>query len=81
MCAQGFENADELLKAVEESIKLLRKEWYEDVTAEEIAAIKVAMVSEPGGIATHCGHWYNCANGYPVSLHEHTTSPSLTILR
>jgi hypothetical protein len=67
MCAKKFENADTLLKAVEESIKLLRKEWYEDVTAEEIAAIKVAMVSGPRGIATHSGHWYNCANGHPVS--------------
>jgi hypothetical protein len=67
MCTQGFENADKLLKAVEESIKLLRKEWYEDVTAEEITAIKIAMVSGPRGIATHSGHWYNCANGHPVS--------------
>jgi hypothetical protein len=67
MCAQGFENADKLLKAVEESVKLLRKEWYEDVTAEEIATIKAAMVSGPGGIDTHSGHWYNCMNGHPVS--------------
>jgi hypothetical protein len=67
MCAHGFENADRLLKAVEESIKLLRKEWYEEVTAEEIGAIKAAMVSDPKGIATHSGHWYNCANGHPVS--------------
>jgi hypothetical protein len=67
MCTQGFENADKLLKAVEESIKLLRKEWYEEVTAEEIAAIKNAMVSGPRGIATHSGHWFNCVNGHPVS--------------
>jgi hypothetical protein len=67
ICAQGFENARELLKAVDESIKLLRKEWYEEVTAEEIAAVKLAMVSGSGGIATHSGHWYNCANGHPVS--------------
>jgi hypothetical protein len=68
MCAQGFENARELLKAVDESIKLLRKEWYEEVTVEEIAAVKLAMVSGSGGIATHSGHWYNCVNGHPVSL-------------
>lgn len=68
MCAQGFENADKLLKAVDESIRLLRKDSYEDITAEEIAAIKAAMVSGPAGIATHSGHWYNCANGHPVSL-------------
>jgi hypothetical protein len=68
MCAQGFENADKFLEAIEESIKLFRKEWYEEVTAEEIASIKAAMVSGPRGIATHSGHWYNCANGHPVSL-------------
>jgi len=67
MCAQGFENADKLLEAIEESIKLLRKQWYEEITAEEIATIKAAMVSGPRGIATHSGHWYNCANGHPVS--------------
>jgi hypothetical protein len=66
-CAHGFENADILLDAVEESIKLLGKEWYEEVTADELAAIKTAMVSGPNGIATHTGHWYNCANGHPVS--------------
>ncbi len=68
MCAQGFENADNLLRAVEELIKMLRKEWYEEVNAEEIAAIKAAMVRGSEGIATHSGHWYNCANGHPVSL-------------
>jgi hypothetical protein len=65
-CAHGFSGADILLHAVEESIKLLGKEWYEEVTAEELAAIKAAMVSGPDGIATHSGHWYNCANGHPV---------------
>ena len=43
--AQGFENADKLLRAVEESIKMLRKEWYEDVTAEEITAV-TALVEQ-----------------------------------
>ncbi len=32
----------------------MEKEWYEQVIAEEIKAIKAAMVS---------GHWYNCENG------------------
>ena len=68
LCALGFQNADALRKAVEKSIKLLRREWYEEVTAEEIAAVKKAMVSGAGGIATHSGHWYNCVNGHPVSL-------------
>lgn len=66
-CARGFQNADALRKAVEESIKLLGREWYEEVSAEEVAAVKKAMVSGAGGIATHSGHWYNCANGHPVS--------------
>jgi hypothetical protein len=68
LCAQPFQNADVLLTAVEEWIKLLGKERYEEVTKEEIAAIKAAMVSGPGGIITHSGHWYNCINGHPVSL-------------
>lgn len=66
VCKQPFENADVLRDAIEESIKMLRKEWYESVTAEELGAIKEAMVSGPGGIGTHSGHWYNCANGHPV---------------
>ena len=70
-CAYGFSDADILLHAVEESIKLLGKEWYKEVTAEELAAIIVAMVSGPNGIATHSGHWYNCANGHPVSPRTH----------
>lgn len=67
LCKQPFQNADVLRDAVEESIKMLRKEWYESVTAEELDAIKKAMVSGPDGIGTHSGHWYNCANGHPVS--------------
>lgn len=67
-CTLGFQNASNLRKAVEESLKLLNREWYEEVTAEEIAAVKKAMISGAGGIATHSGHWYNCANGHPVSF-------------
>jgi len=67
LCNEPFQNAEALRKAVEESIKLLGKEWYEQVTAEEIAAVKAAMVGGRGGIATHAGHWYNCQNGHPVS--------------
>lgn len=67
ICAKGFRNADIFLLAVEESKKRLGMEWYEDVSSEELAAIKAAMVSGPGGIATHSGHWYNCENGHPVS--------------
>ena len=68
ICDLKFQNADALRKAVEESIKLLGREWYEDVSAEEIAAVKKAMISSRDSFATHSGHWYNCANGHPVSL-------------
>ena len=68
LCKRPFENAEGLRRAVEESMNLLGKEWYEEVTAEEVAAVKAAMVSGPQGINTHSGHWYNCANGHPVSL-------------
>lgn len=67
LCMGSFQNVDNLRIAVDESIKLLRREWYEEVSAEELAAIKAAMVSGRGGIATHSGHWYHCANGHPVS--------------
>jgi len=49
------------------AIKLFRKEWYKQVTAEELATVKAAMVGDPAGIVTHSGHWYNCANGHLVS--------------
>ena len=66
LCGQGFGGADSLLQAVNESLNLLRKEWYEGITAEELASIKTAMVGGSQGIATHSGHWYNCINGHPV---------------
>ena len=67
LCRQPFQNVEILHNAVEESKGLLCKEWCKEVTAEEIIAIKSAMVSGPGGITTHSGHWYNCKNGHPVS--------------
>ena len=67
VCKQPFQNAENLRTAVKESIRLMKKQWYEEVTAEEIKAIKAAMVSGSQGIATHSGHWYNCENGHPVS--------------
>jgi hypothetical protein len=74
LCNRGFRNADALRNVVEEFINLLRKPWYEAVTAAELAAIKSAMVSGSSGLATHCGHWYNCANGHPVSPRDPITS-------
>lgn len=67
-CTRPFQNADALGNAVENMLKLLGKEWYEEVTAEELAEIKQAMVSGYGGLATHSGHWYNCVGGHPVSI-------------
>ncbi|KAF9729289.1 hypothetical protein PMIN01_12979 [Paraphaeosphaeria minitans] len=69
-CKEPFQNAEKLGAAVEESLKLLRRPLYEDVTAEELAMIKAAMVSGPRGIASHSGHWYNCANGHPFAIGE-----------
>lgn len=57
LCDQPFHNAHGPREAVNESIKLLRKSWYEEVTPEEIQAIKAAMVSGPRGIRTNAGHW------------------------
>jgi hypothetical protein len=72
LCDKKFQNAELLREAIDASIKRLEMEWYEEVTADELAAIKAAMVSGPGGIATHSGHWYNCQNGHPVSsLQKH----------
>jgi len=68
LCDRGFQNADTLRIAVGGLIKLLQKPWYEVVTAAELAAIKAAMVSGSSGIATHTGHWYNCANGHPFAI-------------
>jgi hypothetical protein len=57
VCKQPFQNAETLRNAVEESIRQMKKQWYEEVTVEEINAIKAAMVGGSQGIATHSGHW------------------------
>jgi hypothetical protein len=67
LCNNAFRDRDTLLQAVNHYRKLLDKEFYEEVSAEELKAIKQAMVTGRGGISTHSGHWYNCANGHPVS--------------
>ncbi|KAK3689366.1 hypothetical protein B0T22DRAFT_427646 [Podospora appendiculata] len=69
MCA-ALPNSKELMAAIEEMKRLYEGSRYEDVTPEELAAIKTAMVSGRGGIATHSGHWYNCANGHPFAIGE-----------
>lgn len=68
LCEQPFQHAEKLKRAVEDTIRLLQRERYEAVSPEELAAIKEAMVTGQSGLATHSGHWYNCANGHPVRL-------------
>ncbi|KAM3486345.1 hypothetical protein MY8738_000561 [Beauveria namnaoensis] len=67
LCEQPFQYAEKLKEAVEDTIRLLQREWYEPVSPEEIAAIKEAMLTGRSGLATHSGHWYNCVNGHPLA--------------
>ena len=68
LCRQPFYNVDKLRTAAEEVQRVLGKEWYEPVSAQELEAVKSAMVSGSYGLATYSGHWYNCRNGHPISL-------------
>jgi hypothetical protein len=69
LCNHSFRDRDSLRQAVIYAITMINQDFYE-VSREEIEAIKKAMVSGPGGIATHSGHWYKCVNGHPVSQPE-----------
>lgn len=60
-------NCEELREKIEEMNRLSEGPRYEEVTPEELAYIKIAMVGGRGGMATNSGHWYNCINGHPVS--------------
>ncbi|KAF4439729.1 NFX1-type zinc finger-containing 1 [Fusarium acutatum] len=62
-------NSEELKERLEEMSRLFEPQ-YHAVTPEELASIKSAMVSGPGGLATHSGHWYNCVNGHPFAIGE-----------
>lgn len=70
MCDNAFQGRDQLKAGVEQSLRLLGREFYAEITKKEIEAIKRGMVGGRGGIATHSGHWYNCENGHPVSPPE-----------
>ncbi|OAR02185.1 hypothetical protein LLEC1_04893 [Akanthomyces lecanii] len=70
LCEQSFQHADKLREAVQDTIRLLQREWYEPVSPEELAAIKEAMVTGPSGLATHSGHWYTCVNEHPFAIGE-----------
>ena len=67
LCAT-FPGGSEYEAELAETMRLFEGPRYETVTPEEIAAIKAAMVSGPGGLATHSGHWYTCRNGHSVSI-------------
>ena len=58
LCRQPFLNVDELRTVAEEMERALGKEWYEPVSAQELEAVKSAMVNGSHGLATHSGHWY-----------------------
>lgn len=68
MCNQPFHGSEQLKEDIEAIKNLLGSQWYESVSAEELGAIKSAMVSGPEGIASHSGHWYKCWNGHVVSV-------------
>ncbi|XPS74887.1 hypothetical protein M3J09_006999 [Ascochyta lentis] len=70
LCENAFQGRDQLKEGVEQSLRLLGREFYVEVTKEEIEAIKRAMVGGRGGIASHSGHWYNCVNGHPFAIGE-----------
>lgn len=70
LCENAFQDRNALKQTTGNVLKMLGSEFYEEVTKEEIEAVKRAMVSGRGGIATHTGHWYNCVDGHPVNLHS-----------
>ena len=74
LCKVTFEGAKELQAEIQQISRLYERERYEPITADEIAAIKTAMVSGAAGIAAHSGHWYKCSNGHTVCFAIRTPS-------
>lgn len=70
LCEVPFEGAKELKTEIEQISRLYARERYEPVTADEIAAIKTAMLSGAAGIGSHSGHWYKCRNGHTFAIGE-----------
>jgi hypothetical protein len=70
LCGARFEGSKELKASVESILRIFGKEWHEVVTAAELKAIKDAMVSGPGGLSSHSGHWYTCVNGHVFAIGE-----------
>ncbi|KAK4204580.1 putative zinc-finger and helicase domain-containing protein [Triangularia verruculosa] len=65
---ETFEDGKTFRREVEETLRNLVSTRYEEVTPEEVKAIKLAMVSGFGGLSTNSGHWYNCENGHPFAI-------------
>ncbi|KAL4804110.1 hypothetical protein BDV18DRAFT_166268 [Aspergillus unguis] len=66
----GLGNCPDLHEQLHGLIRLHERPQYETITPDELQSIKTAMVSGRAGIATHSGHWYNCANGHPFAVGE-----------
>jgi len=56
LCSQPFENSSVLRNAVEQTLEFWGREWYEEVTFEELAMVKAALFGARGGLATYSGH-------------------------
>ena len=67
LCDKGFSGAQFLAEVAHLTFKRLAGPHYEEVTIEEKAMIREAMLKGRDSIASHSGHWYNCENGHPVS--------------
>ncbi|KAF5240849.1 hypothetical protein FAUST_4149 [Fusarium austroamericanum] len=68
-CCSKLGDNDVLKKRVGDMVELYEPR-HEEVTPEELASIRSAMVTGPHGMATHSGHWYNCVNGHPFAIGE-----------
>ena len=60
----GHDSHRALLETIQKSFD---GPYYSEITREEQKAIKEAMLTGRDSLRSHAGHWYNCANGHPVS--------------
>lgn len=70
LCEQPFVGATIFRGIIDHVMVLLTKDFYAEVTDEEEAALKLALVSGPGGLAVEHGLWFYCSNGHPVRLNN-----------
>ncbi|KAK4120587.1 hypothetical protein N657DRAFT_658274 [Parathielavia appendiculata] len=69
MC-DSFPSGQDYHSEVDDTVRLFEGPRYETVTSQEVTAIKSAMVSGPGGIATHSAHWYKFRNDHQFAIGE-----------